>query len=220
KFLALCLGLNGTNAKNFCLYCICNKKEIGLYNKNWKKKSINILANDYTLYPEHIWQPLFTMILLENWIPDELHLLLRITDHLWALMLAEVQINNKKIRKIICDEIKQIVLQNFNFIKLFNQQRAILIKMLWDEFYNLYTSLLDITTTGDEFEYYAKEWIELFFTPSIGTTNTSMFVKGLYKPSDIIPYMHLLYSHIPNLIQHYNEIGLHAFFCEPIEKKS
>ncbi|CAG8838270.1 42147_t:CDS:1, partial [Gigaspora margarita] len=33
KFLALYLGLNSANAKNFCPYCSCNKKEIGLYNK-------------------------------------------------------------------------------------------------------------------------------------------------------------------------------------------
>ncbi|CAG8783645.1 22047_t:CDS:2, partial [Cetraspora pellucida] len=34
KFLALCLGLNVTNATYFCPYCKCTKKEIGLYNKS------------------------------------------------------------------------------------------------------------------------------------------------------------------------------------------
>ncbi|CAG8815030.1 14880_t:CDS:2, partial [Cetraspora pellucida] len=48
KFLALCLGLNNANATYFCPYCNCNKKEIGLYNKNWKKKNMNMLVDNYT----------------------------------------------------------------------------------------------------------------------------------------------------------------------------
>ncbi|RIB28987.1 hypothetical protein C2G38_2308496 [Gigaspora rosea] len=44
----------------------------------------------------------------ENWIPDELHILLRVTDRLWSLVLAEFDINNNKIRNIVCEEMKWI----------------------------------------------------------------------------------------------------------------
>nr|CAG8645135.1 4962_t:CDS:2 [Entrophospora candida] len=250
KFLALCLGLNAANATYFCPYCKCTKKEIGLYNKRWEKKNMNMLINNHSSCPGHIRKPLFPMIPLENWIADELHVMLRITDRLWVLVLAELRVNNdlsETIRKTICNEMKRIgitfhfwqeqnsrvwnytslmgdnklkVLQEFNFNNLFCQSRAILIRQLWDKFYELYTSLLDITTTGDEFENEAKKWIELFLTPTSGTTNTSGFIKGLYKPSDITPYMHLLYNHIPDMIRYHSELGIQAFSCAPIEKKN
>ncbi|RIB28799.1 hypothetical protein C2G38_2028248 [Gigaspora rosea] len=54
KFLALCLGLNTTNAIYFCLYCKCNKKEIGLYNKHWYKKNMKIIINNHSTCPGHI----------------------------------------------------------------------------------------------------------------------------------------------------------------------
>ena len=35
--------------------------------------------------------PLFDMISLDHWIPDELHIMLRITDRLWTLVLHEIK---------------------------------------------------------------------------------------------------------------------------------
>ncbi|CAG8831774.1 33735_t:CDS:2 [Gigaspora margarita] len=154
KFLALCLGLNAANSIYFCPYCKCTKKEIGLYNRCWDKKNMEMLINSYNTCPGHIREPLFFMIPLENWIPDELHILLRITDHLWNLVIAEIDLNNNQIRNIICEEMKRIgisfhfwqehhsrtwnfpsitgdkklkLLCEFDLTKLFNQQRAILI---------------------------------------------------------------------------------------------
>ena len=62
--------------------------------------------------------------------------------------------------------------------------------------------------------------MELFLTPTSGMPNTSTFVKGLYKPSDITPYMHILYNHIPNMIRNHSKLGIQAFSCAPIEKKN
>ncbi|CAG8626596.1 9324_t:CDS:1, partial [Gigaspora rosea] len=124
-----------------------------------------------------------------NWIPDELHILLRVTDRLWSLVLAEFDINNNKIRNIVCEEMKWIgisfcfwqehnsriwnvtlltgdkklkMLCEFDLTKLFNQQRAILIRQLWNKFYQLYRLLHNIKTTKDIFENKAKEWVEYF----------------------------------------------------------
>nr|CAG8570012.1 2504_t:CDS:2 [Entrophospora candida] len=93
---------------------------------------MNMLINNHSFCPGHICQPLFHMIPLENWFADELHVMLRITDRLWVLILAELCVNN------------DLMLQEFNYNNLFCQSRATLIRQLQDKFYELCTSLLDI----------------------------------------------------------------------------
>ena len=79
KFLAICLGLNAANSENFCPWCFCSKKNIS--NKNYEnewviKKDMKHLKEDFKQYKGHIHPPLFTMIPLKNWVPDELHVML------------------------------------------------------------------------------------------------------------------------------------------------
>ncbi|CAG8643426.1 18669_t:CDS:2, partial [Gigaspora rosea] len=178
-----------------------------------------MIINNRRTCPGHIQKPLFFMIPLENWILDELHILLRVTDRLWSLVLAEFDINNNKVRNIVCNK-KLKILCEFDLAKLFNQPRAILTRQLWDKFYQLYGLLHNIETTKDIFENKAKKWVELFLTPTLGTPNTSEFIKRLYKPSEITPYIHLLYNHIPDKIQNHNKSGIRAFSCAPVEKKN
>ena len=57
------------------------------------------------------------MIPLDHWIPNELHIMLRITDRLWNLLIAELieqDLFNDIARKIIIDEMKKIKV-NFQF---------------------------------------------------------------------------------------------------------
>ena len=51
------------------------------------------------------------MIPLCNWIPDELHTMLRITDVLWTLVLSEIRARgnwNDKAMSVIIAEMKRI----------------------------------------------------------------------------------------------------------------
>lgn len=41
------------------------------------------LIEQTNYYKEYFQKPLFDMISLNYWIPDELHIILRITDRLW-----------------------------------------------------------------------------------------------------------------------------------------
>ena len=57
------------------------------------------------------------MIPIQNWVVDELHVMLRITDRLWALIIQEFKEMNKwndYTRKIIVNEM-QCIGVNFHF---------------------------------------------------------------------------------------------------------
>ena len=54
-------------------------------------KSMSTLNENPTAYPGHKLPPLFNMISLKNHVPDKLHIMLRITDRLWELVLQEIK---------------------------------------------------------------------------------------------------------------------------------
>ncbi|CAG8689048.1 19369_t:CDS:2, partial [Gigaspora margarita] len=132
--------------------------KIGAQYTDWRiTKTIKQLILNWNNINEHIRAPLFDMIPLENWICNELHVLLRIYDRLWKLIIVELKacgLYNDKSRKIIVDKIKRInvtfqfwknhethnwnytslmgkdklkVLQSFNFGVLFRSSHAKLI---------------------------------------------------------------------------------------------
>ncbi|CAG8790491.1 30613_t:CDS:2 [Gigaspora margarita] len=64
-----------------------------------------------TLPPGHTKPPLLPMIPLNHYVPDELHIMLRICDRLWELVIQELKSENKyntHTRAIISMEIKRI----------------------------------------------------------------------------------------------------------------
>jgi hypothetical protein len=164
KFLTICLGFNSANSKFFCPWCQISKCDQG---NNWKisKKMENIHE-----YPGHNKKPLFYMIPLDKWVPDELHILLRIWDHLWGLVLMELKEFNQFdniCRQEIVQEMDRIgvtfqfwqenantwnhtslmgddkkkVLKNFNFKRILPPLRAKAIRELWDRFHQVYLNL-------------------------------------------------------------------------------
>ena len=100
KFLAICLGMKAANAQHFCPWCDCNKNDINTTSKTINKSMDNIKVN-YKKINGHIKKPLFYMIPLQNWVVDELHILLRITDRLWELMISDLrrEVSNEEIWK-------------------------------------------------------------------------------------------------------------------------
>ena len=138
------------------------------------------------------------MIPLSHYVPDELHIMLRIWDRLWDLALQELktqnQFNNLIRSKIIAEMRrisvsfhfwqeqgtqnwsytslmggdKEIVLKNFNFGVVFNEERAFLINHLWRNFYQLYNDMKCQKTNPIQFANQAKQWLDLFLTPFQG----------------------------------------------------
>src|SRR5437764_13433157 len=118
KFLAICLGFNAANSNFFCPWCKIAKNQRGDGQIEWSiSKSMNVLKENPTAYPGHHLPPLFSMISLENHVPDKLHIMLRITDRLWELVLQEIKnegLFNDITRNIIINEMKNLKI-NFEF---------------------------------------------------------------------------------------------------------
>ncbi|RHZ85685.1 hypothetical protein Glove_62g40 [Diversispora epigaea] len=239
KFLAICLGLNAANSKYFCPWCEISKEQQGDLSLEWKiNKTINNIHQNYKYYRGHICLAIFDMIPLQNWVPDELHIMLRITDVLWRLVIDELKSKNtwgNKARDVIIEEMKRInvrfhfwlevgsstwqytslmgqdkltVLQHFNLSKLFPHSRAIQIRNLWDNFYLLHKAMKDFNTDAKMFSNDTYAWLHQFLN------------SDFYQASDITPYIHVLVYHIPEMIKIHNHFGLAAFSCSAVEKKN
>ena len=116
---------------------------------------------------------------------------------------------------------KLCVFQNFDLTKLFDPERAALIKSLWDGFAELYNLLGEKTTDPHYFHLKAKEWQELFLKKTILDPKTNIILEqGLYRSSDLTPYIHVLVSHIWEFMSRHQRWGLNSFSCSAVEKKN
>ncbi|GET54092.1 hypothetical protein GLOIN_2v1788906 [Rhizophagus irregularis DAOM 181602=DAOM 197198] len=223
-------------------------KEEGLEDNNGVKWKINLyFSSDWKFLViclgmnaanSHIQPLLFDMIPLQSWVPDELHMMLRITDVLWRLVLDEIRSRNTwgdKARNVIIEEMERIgvkfyfrlevgstnwqftslmgqdkltVLQHFDLNKLFPRSRAAQIRNLWNNFYLLHKAVKDSKTDVVQFSNDAREWLHQFLDSSF------------YQASDITPYMHVLMYHIPEMMHIHRQFGLAAFSCSAVEKKN
>ncbi|CAG8850142.1 24734_t:CDS:2, partial [Gigaspora margarita] len=177
-----------------------DKKQVANYNQKWTiSKKMDQLKQNLNIYNGHRFLSLFNMILLDHWIPDELHVMLRITNRLWVLVLHEIEENgfyNDIAQEIIIYEMKKInvhfefwqesqtwnytslmgedklkVLRCFDFSKILPLSRAKIIRKLWDEIYDLYKAMCNPITDSNKFKESTKNWLKLFLTPSTGTSN-------------------------------------------------
>jgi len=92
KFLSICLRFNAANSKFFCPWCQISKHDQGNNQTNWRISKEIEKINEY---PSHNKRPLFYMISLNNWVPDELHIMLCIWDRLWSLVISELKESNQ-----------------------------------------------------------------------------------------------------------------------------
>jgi len=71
-----------------------------------------------------------------------------------------------------------------------------------------------------QFQFEAEDWLELFLTPDRVIPNSTHIEKGLYKPSEITPYMHVLIYHMSEFMERHRQWGVKSFSCAPVEKKN
>jgi hypothetical protein len=252
KFLATCLGFNAANSNYFCPWCEIAKNQRGDRQIEWIiSKKMSILNENPKAYPGHHSPPLFNMIPLDHYVTDKLHIMLRITDHLWELVLQEIKnkgLFNDITRNIIIKEMETLkihfefwknrdtdnwcytslmgndklcILRKFNLAKLFDPERAALIRSLWNGFAELYDLLGERETNPHYFRLKAKEWYELFLKKTVVNPETNIIlVQGLYRSSDLTPYIHVLVSHIWEFMLKHQRWGLNSFSCSAVEKKN
>ncbi|GET04419.1 hypothetical protein GLOIN_2v1811066 [Rhizophagus clarus] len=96
KFMYIIMGLNASNLKYFCLYCNCQSELCWNIDQNFKN------SENYAY--ENRKPALFPAINQKNYIPDKLHLFLRIVDVLMECFFNDV-IKKKEFEKKIKLEI-------------------------------------------------------------------------------------------------------------------
>ncbi|PKK60592.1 hypothetical protein RhiirC2_719002 [Rhizophagus irregularis] len=157
----------------------------------------------------------YTIVLyLDHWVPDELHIMLRIWDRLWSLVLAELKEYNQ-FDNICRDEI----IQEMNRIGVnfqFWQERGV---NTWSHSSLMGQEKSEIYGIDLQFQFEVEDWLELFLTPDRLIPNTTHTEKGLYKLSEITPYIHVLVCHMSEFMEKHKQWGIKAFSCAPVEKK-
>ncbi|GBB96803.1 hypothetical protein RclHR1_28380002 [Rhizophagus clarus] len=194
KFLSIILSFNASNVNYFCPWYLYTKKNIGNKNKVYTiEKNMNQLNPAFFNHHSsekpplgHIKPPLLKIIPLDYYIADELHIMLRIWDRLWLLVLQELKVQNwfnDLIRAVIITKMRRIsvtfqfwqdqeiqswahtslmggdkeaVLKSFDFRVIFNEERALLINCLWRDFYQLYKDMKSKETDPTQFANKAK----------------------------------------------------------------
>ncbi|GBC45736.2 hypothetical protein GLOIN_2v1828103 [Rhizophagus irregularis DAOM 181602=DAOM 197198] len=104
KFMYNIMGLNAPNVKYFCLYCDCEASERWNMDLQWPINESTKCKKKPVLFPA---------IKQENYIPDELHLMLRISD-----VLMECFFNDLFKRKEFEQQIKSQIEQTMKTIKV------------------------------------------------------------------------------------------------------
>ncbi|RIB07881.1 hypothetical protein C2G38_2213141 [Gigaspora rosea] len=163
KFAYIIMGQNAPNSEYFCLYCECNSKSRHNMDLSWTHTGNSKGQKK---------PPLFFAINLFNFIPDELHLLLRITN-------------------ILMDEFipgERGITIEFLWREFYRLYMILKSSLLTEE---------EILKFKDD----TKNWIRTFCRPTIGKMNTATSIQGIYRKEDITPYMHVFAMHIPYFIR-------------------
>jgi len=119
---------------------------------------------------------------------------------------------------------KKKMLKNFPVSRFIFGARGEDIERLWREFYRLYSIIRQPQLSDQEIDQYkvdAENWVRTFCRPSQGDVNSSQ-KHGLYRKSDVTPYMHVFAKHIPLFMHQLKAKDLSLRICSTsgIEKKN
>lgn len=118
-----------------------------------------------------IFKPLFYTIPLEQWIPDKLHIMLRIWDRLCQFW--QEQGTNVWNHTSLMGDDKLKVLRNFDLYQILPSSRAKKIRELWDRFNQIYL-ILKIKDYDPQQLFLSSDKIDKIISS-----------KGLYIPSAV-----------------------------------
>ncbi|RIB17717.1 hypothetical protein C2G38_2186582 [Gigaspora rosea] len=174
---------------------------IPYFSNDWKflKKTMEQLQTTKPP-PGHSKAPLLYMIPLEHYVPDLLHIMLRIWDRMWSLVIQELKSENRyddNIRAIIHSEMQRISVK-FHFWQDHDTQNWNNTPLMGDDketvLCNFNFELIFNKEWGMQIN--PKSWLDLFLTPSQGEPNTRDFKRGLYQPKNVTPYIHVLVHNV------------------------
>ncbi|RHZ87985.1 hypothetical protein Glove_27g60 [Diversispora epigaea] len=186
KFLYIIMGLNAPNSNYFCLYCECDIKSRHNMNLSWPPTG-NKKGNKKS--------SIFPVIDLLNYIPDELHTLLRISDILMESLFKDLFRRNDFERNIKEKIEKKMSELNIHFEFYHNNSS----RSSWS-----WTSLMG----PDKKKILQHFPVKTFSQPARGQINTATAILGIYREEDVTPYMHMLTMHIPFFMRQLKEKNL------------
>ncbi|PKC58742.1 hypothetical protein RhiirA1_470515 [Rhizophagus irregularis] len=186
--------------------------------------TINGIIWNFELYFSSDWKFLsICLVPLDNWVPDELHIMLRIWDQLWSLVLAKLKEYNQ-FDNICRDEIIQEMNRigvNFQFWQDRGANTWSYSSLMGDDKFNqIYLNIKLKNYDSQQFQFEGEDWLELFLTPDRLLPNSTHTEKGLYKLSEITPYIHVLVCHMSEFMEKHKRWSIKAFSCAPVEKKN
>ncbi|PKK57175.1 hypothetical protein RhiirC2_798546 [Rhizophagus irregularis] len=206
--------------------CEIAKNQHGDRQTEWIiSKKMSILNENPKAYLDHHSPPLFNMIPLDHYVPDKLHIMLRITDQMETLKIRfefwKICDTDNWCYTFLMGNDKLCVLRKFNLAKLFDPEYVALIRSLWNGFAELYDLLEEREINPHYFRLKAKEWYELFLKKTVVNLETNIIlVQGLYQSSDLTPYIHVLVLHIWEFMLKHQRWELNSFSCSAVEKKN
>ncbi|CAG8594949.1 3271_t:CDS:10, partial [Diversispora eburnea] len=221
KFLATCLGINAANSNYFCSWCLCNKNDEGKLDSNGKlignwtiTKNISNIKQNFLQIQGHIHR-LFELFLSDLKRNGELGQIiqqqiimemkrLKINFQFWS------EKNSNKLSYIsMMDPDKLKVLHEFNFasinVNYLSKEKQQQLQKLWNGFDELFNLLHRKNITESYFQQKAIQWLEYFLIPSKGHPYQN-FIRGLYRPTDCTPYMHVLVYHVPEFLNLHQDL--------------
>ncbi|CAG8748573.1 6104_t:CDS:2 [Gigaspora margarita] len=110
-------GLDSTNTNYFCSWYLCSKKKIGIKSKIYMIEKTMEQLQTTKPPPGYSKAPLLYIIPLEHYVLDLLHVMLRIWNRIWSLVIQELKSENRyndNIRTIISSEMQKISIK-FHF---------------------------------------------------------------------------------------------------------
>ncbi|CAB4025093.1 Hypothetical predicted protein, partial [Paramuricea clavata] len=238
KFLLEICGMKGATSDHSCIWCKLHKKHRHDMTKPenycWEIPLVRSLEDIIECVRKQTYScvhPPLLNIGLRNIVPDELHLMLRVTDVLLnnlilgALSLDGKDNHNKPPNQRMTGHIDALLCAirscgvSFSIWEKMNANDAVdqniqhsVIK-LWNDFNDLCLILTSKSIDAakvDEYFQKAKSWVQLFIS-----------LEGIgdgYSKKKVTPYMHLMVYHIPYFMREHS--GIRKFSGQGVEKNN
>ena len=241
KMLAIVMGINAANSVQPCTHCKCPASEFHDTSKVWSITDSNLGARTVENALESVGkdgqlhEPIITFIPFYNFVPDLLHLNLRISEVLFEHVfneLVKLDWNTKTRRNIFLNYLVEkfkiknpvyeakgkiclrsfsrdenlLILSKMPLTNLFKDlDKVANIEKCWRDFFDINMALIQNAWKPEEIRVKTKDWLD-------------SLTKKCYGKDIVTLYMHHLQQHMHQFAEVHGNVNL--FNCQSLEKKN